>query len=122
MDAITAVFGREKGGFLKGVGYGVTASRYWKGSGTKERLEQLELLLHNERLERQKKDEELKNLSMKMAETADNFKKLFDLFAAQGIPLPREPVNSVTYSDVSNLLYSLPKHFAGKFYAEVCRI
>ncbi|XP_022006888.1 uncharacterized protein LOC110905491 [Helianthus annuus] len=59
MDALTVVFGKDKGGFLKGVGYGVTFSKYWQGPQTKgsskERIAQLEFQLHNERLECGKK-------------------------------------------------------------------
>lgn len=45
-DAVTLVLGKEKGGFLKGIGYGLTTGKYWgvgrvKGS-YKERIAQLE--------------------------------------------------------------------------------
>ncbi|MFS7971970.1 hypothetical protein Hanom_Chr09g00839111 [Helianthus anomalus] len=63
-DALTVVFGKEKGGFLKGVGYGVTSSKYWQGPQTKgsskERISQLEFQLHNERLEHGKKMNKLR--------------------------------------------------------------
>ena len=64
MDALTQVLGKEKGGFLKGVGFGVTKSRYWPQGAraygsSKERIAQLELALQKVRHEREKKDAEL---------------------------------------------------------------
>ncbi|CAI9303973.1 unnamed protein product [Lactuca saligna] len=69
MDAMSLVFGKDNGGFLKRVGTGVTANRYFnipktKGS-SKEQIADLKFELQNERLELQKKDEELKALSTK---------------------------------------------------------
>ncbi|CAI9264850.1 unnamed protein product [Lactuca saligna] len=51
MDAMTLVFGKEKGRFLKGVGMGVTYNRYFivprsKGS-SKEEIKDLKVALHN---------------------------------------------------------------------------
>ncbi|KAJ0476881.1 putative transposase, Ptta/En/Spm, plant [Helianthus annuus] len=87
-DALTLVFGKEKGGYLKGVGYGVTSSRYWQSPRTKgsskERIAQLEFQLHNERLERGKKDEQIKTLSMQMAETNNTLNQVLAHLAAQG--------------------------------------
>ncbi|KAM0058078.1 putative transposase, Ptta/En/Spm, plant [Helianthus debilis subsp. tardiflorus] len=92
MDALTVVFGKEKGGFVKGVGYGVTSSKYWQGPQTKgsskERIAQLKFQLHNESLERGKKDEEIKTLSMQMAETNNTLNQLLAHLAAQGQRLP----------------------------------
>ncbi|CAI9284743.1 unnamed protein product [Lactuca saligna] len=58
MDSMTLVFGKENGGFLKGVGTGVTANKYFhiprtKGS-SKEQIADLKFELQNERLELQK--------------------------------------------------------------------
>lgn len=110
-DALTLVFGKEKGGFLKGVGYGVTSSRYWqcprtKGS-SKERIAQLEFQLNNEKLEREKKEEHIKTLSLQMAETNNTLNQVLAHLAAQGQVLPTYPSSSdkTTSTQVSDLLY-----------------
>ena len=58
-DAMTVVFGKEKGGYARGVGSGVTYKRYFNlprsRKETDERLELLQTQLDNERRERQKK-------------------------------------------------------------------
>ena len=58
-DAMTVVFGKEKGGYARGVGSGVTYKRYFdiprRRKETDERLELLQNQLDNERRDRQKK-------------------------------------------------------------------
>ncbi|GJU90633.1 hypothetical protein Tco_1303056 [Tanacetum coccineum] len=60
-DAMTVVFGKEKGGYARGVGSGVTYKRYFhlprSRQATDERIELLQTQLDNERRERQQKDE-----------------------------------------------------------------
>ncbi|KAL6523050.1 hypothetical protein OROMI_031398 [Orobanche minor] len=58
-DAMTLVFGKENGGFLKGVGTGVTATRYFhvprnKGSA-KEQIQELKIELQKGKREIEKK-------------------------------------------------------------------
>lgn len=88
-DAITVVFGKEKGHYLKGVGCGVTASTYWTGpkkrGESKERIAVLEQQLQNERLEREKKDAEIKTLSSQVAQTNDKLNKLLTQIELQGL-------------------------------------
>lgn len=53
-DALTVVFGREQGAYLRGVGCGVTPTQYWHCSRQrttgKDKIKILELQLENERL------------------------------------------------------------------------
>ena len=71
-DAMTVVFGKEKGGYARGVGNGVTYKSYFnlprRGKETDERLELLQTQLDTERQERQKKDQLVKQLSKEMEE------------------------------------------------------
>ena len=95
MDAMTLVFGKENGGFLKGVGTGVTANKYFliprtKGS-SKEQIADLKFELHNERLELQKKDEELKALSTKVREQDNTLKLVLAHLESQGTMIPNLP-------------------------------
>nr|GEZ91385.1 hypothetical protein [Tanacetum cinerariifolium] len=59
-DAMTVVFGKENGGYARGVGSGVTYKRYFhlprNIQATDERIELLQTQLDNERRERQQKD------------------------------------------------------------------
>ncbi|GJR27267.1 retrovirus-related pol polyprotein from transposon TNT 1-94 [Tanacetum coccineum] len=59
-DAMTVVFGKEKGGYARGVGSGVTYKRYFhlprSRQATDERIELLQTQLDNERRERQQKE------------------------------------------------------------------
>ncbi|KAL6562912.1 hypothetical protein OROHE_005499 [Orobanche hederae] len=87
-DAITVVFGKDKGHYLKGVGCGVIACTYWTGpkkrGESKERIAVLEQQLQNERLEREKKDAEIKTLSSQVDETNDKLNKLLTQLGLQG--------------------------------------
>ncbi|GKD66291.1 retrovirus-related pol polyprotein from transposon TNT 1-94 [Tanacetum coccineum] len=65
-DVMTVVFGKEKGGYARGVGSGVTYKRYFhfprSRQVTDERIELLQTQLDNERREHQQKDELVKKL------------------------------------------------------------
>ncbi|GJW82623.1 hypothetical protein Tco_0155768 [Tanacetum coccineum] len=71
-DAMTVVFGKEKGGYARGVGSGVTYKKYFdlprSRQATDERIELLQTQLDNERRERQEKDTLVKKLSTEMKE------------------------------------------------------
>ncbi|GJY01077.1 transposase, Ptta/En/Spm, transposase, Tnp1/En/Spm-like protein [Tanacetum coccineum] len=67
-DAMTVVLGKEKGGYARGVGSGVT----YKSQ------------LDNERRKRQEKELEIQNLSNKMSQTERMVTKLMNQLAAQG--------------------------------------
>ncbi|GJY54350.1 nucleotide-binding alpha-beta plait domain-containing protein [Tanacetum coccineum] len=71
-DAMTVVFGKEKGGYTRGVGSGVTYKRYFylprSRRATDERIELLQTQLDNKRRERQQKDELVKKLSTEMTQ------------------------------------------------------
>ncbi|GKA09056.1 nucleotide-binding alpha-beta plait domain-containing protein, partial [Tanacetum coccineum] len=79
-DAMTIVFGKEKGGYARGVGSGVTYKRYFhlprSRQETDERIELLQTQLDNERRERQQKDVLVKKLSTEMTEKDVLVKKL----------------------------------------------
>ncbi|GKF45461.1 hypothetical protein Tco_0207074, partial [Tanacetum coccineum] len=55
-NAMTVVFGKEKGGYARGVGCGVTYKRYFRvpqsKQATDERIELLQTQLDNERRKR----------------------------------------------------------------------
>ncbi|KAK9065129.1 hypothetical protein SSX86_016512 [Deinandra increscens subsp. villosa] len=68
-DALKLVLGKERGGYLKGIGYGVTSYGYWQGAPkgrSKERIEKLERELKNEKQLREKKDQEVEHLNDKL--------------------------------------------------------
>ncbi|GKB92534.1 hypothetical protein Tco_0964806 [Tanacetum coccineum] len=71
-DAMTVVFGKEKGGYARGVGSGVTYKRYFhlprSRQATDERIELHQTQLDNERREHQQKDVLVKKLSIEMKE------------------------------------------------------
>nr|GFC51621.1 hypothetical protein [Tanacetum cinerariifolium] len=66
------LFGKEKGGYARGVGSEVTYKRYFhlprSRQATDERIELLQTQLDNERRERQQKDVLVKKLSTEMTE------------------------------------------------------
>ncbi|KAL6574985.1 hypothetical protein OROMI_012270 [Orobanche minor] len=88
-DALTVVFGREQGSYLRGVGCGVTPSTYWRcprqRTTGKDKIKILELQLENEKLLREKKDEELKNLSLQMEATNNKLNKVMAQLDSQGL-------------------------------------
>ncbi|GJZ43828.1 retrovirus-related pol polyprotein from transposon TNT 1-94 [Tanacetum coccineum] len=104
-DAMTVVFGKEKGGYARGVGSGVTYKRYFhlprSRQATDERIELLQTQLDNERRERQQKDVLVKKLSTEMTEkdvlvkklsnemteTKGMLSQLMNQLAAQGVQL-----------------------------------
>ncbi|CAI9285357.1 unnamed protein product [Lactuca saligna] len=91
-DAMTLVFGKEKGRFLKGVGMGVTYNKYFnvprsKGS-SKEEIKDLKVALHNGKLELEKKDAELKALSTKVNEQDQTLKLVLAHLNAKRVDFP----------------------------------
>ncbi|GJR64205.1 hypothetical protein Tco_0010270 [Tanacetum coccineum] len=90
-DAMTVVFGKEKGGYARGVGSGVTYKRYFhlprSRQATDERIELLQTQLDNERRERQQKDVLVNKLSNEMTETKGMLSQLMNQLAAQGVQL-----------------------------------
>ncbi|KAL6563069.1 hypothetical protein OROHE_005656 [Orobanche hederae] len=116
-DAITVVFGKDKGHYLKGVCCGVTASTYWTGpkkrGESKEIIAVLEQQLQNERLEREKKDAEIKTLSSQVAETNDKLNKLLTQLGLQGQLISANiskgtPTSNASNKDSTNGTKSLP--------------
>ncbi|GJR06470.1 hypothetical protein Tco_0529454, partial [Tanacetum coccineum] len=87
-DAMTVVLGKEKGGYARGVGSGVTYKRYFdlprSRQASDERIALLQSQLDNERRERQEKELEIQNLSNKMSKTEGMVTKLMNQLAAQG--------------------------------------
>ncbi|GJZ31556.1 hypothetical protein Tco_0576603 [Tanacetum coccineum] len=73
IDAMTVVLGKEKGGYARGMGSGVTYKRYFDLSRSRqasdERILLLQSQLDNERHERQEKELLIQNLSNKMSQT-----------------------------------------------------
>ncbi|KAL4560312.1 hypothetical protein LXL04_032462 [Taraxacum kok-saghyz] len=88
-DAMTVVFGKENGSYLKGVGTGVPSTRYFhaprtKGS-SKAVIEELNFKLMNEKREVQKKDQQLEALSTKVTEQAKTLTQVLALLDSQGL-------------------------------------
>lgn len=91
MDVMSSVFGNDKGGYVRGVGYGFTTGTYRNGCRTKgpskERIEQLEFELQQEREVRLKSDAKHMEISKQLAETQEQFKTLVDQLSSQGMRL-----------------------------------
>ncbi|KAL8261010.1 hypothetical protein R6Q59_025059 [Mikania micrantha] len=91
-DAMTVVFGKEKGVYAIGVGSGVTYKKYFnlpqKKQASDERLALLQSQLDNERRERQEKEAVIMNLSNEVAQTKGMITQLMSQLAAQGVKLP----------------------------------
>ena len=89
----------------------MTSSRYWQSPRTKgsskERIAQLEFQLHNERLERGKKDEQIKTFSMQMAETNNTLNQVLAHLAAQGqtLQICSLSADKMSQTQVSDLFY-----------------
>ncbi|GKD75988.1 retrovirus-related pol polyprotein from transposon TNT 1-94, partial [Tanacetum coccineum] len=104
-DAMTIVFGKEKGGYARGMGSGVTYKKYFdlprSRQATDERIELLQTKLDNERREHQEKDTLVKKLSTEMkekdvlvnklsnemSETKGMLSQLMNQLTAQGVQL-----------------------------------
>ncbi|GKB29380.1 hypothetical protein Tco_0868781 [Tanacetum coccineum] len=103
-DAMTVVFGKEKGGYARGVISGVTYKRYFDLSRSRqafdERIVLLQSQLDNERRERQEKELEIQNLSNKMSQTEGIVTKPMNQLAAQGEQL-KSKSTQLTPPDVS---------------------
>ncbi|GJY00959.1 hypothetical protein Tco_0359111 [Tanacetum coccineum] len=103
-DAMTVVLGKEKGGYARGVGSGVTYKRYFdlprSRQASDERIVLLQSQLDNERRERQEKELEIQNLSNKMSQTEGMVTKLMNQLAAQGEQL-KSMSTQLTPPDVS---------------------
>ncbi|GJZ38002.1 transposase, Ptta/En/Spm, transposase, Tnp1/En/Spm-like protein, partial [Tanacetum coccineum] len=94
-DAITVVLGKEKGGYARGVGSGVTYKRYFilprsKQAGD-ERIFLLQSQLDDARRERQEKELLIQSMSSKMSQTEGLVTKLKTQLAAQGGQLQSMP-------------------------------
>ncbi|GJZ29591.1 transposase, Ptta/En/Spm, transposase, Tnp1/En/Spm-like protein [Tanacetum coccineum] len=87
-DSMTIVLGKEKGGYARGVGSGVTYKRYFdlprSRQASDERILFLQSQLDNERRERQEKELLIQNLSNKMSQIEGMVTKLKNQLAAQG--------------------------------------
>ncbi|GJW97616.1 transposase, Ptta/En/Spm, transposase, Tnp1/En/Spm-like protein [Tanacetum coccineum] len=72
-DAITVVLGKEKGGYARGVGSGVTYKRYFDLPRSKQAADERILLLQSQldaaRRERQEKELLIQSMSSKMSQT-----------------------------------------------------
>ncbi|GKE40763.1 hypothetical protein Tco_1464168, partial [Tanacetum coccineum] len=86
-DAMTVVLGKEKGGYARGVGNGVTYKRYFDFLQSRQASDEIILLLQsqldNERHERQKRELLIQNLFNKMSQTKGMVTKLKNKLAAQ---------------------------------------
>ncbi|KAL4579865.1 hypothetical protein LXL04_016033 [Taraxacum kok-saghyz] len=107
-DAMTVVFGKENGSYLKGVGTGVTYTRYFheprtKGS-SKAVIEELNFKLMNEKREVEKKDQQLEALSTKVTEQAKTLTQVLALLDSQGLKLPDLPSSPVSPLPQPNLV------------------
>ncbi|GJR37905.1 hypothetical protein Tco_1213589 [Tanacetum coccineum] len=117
-DAMTFVLGKEKGGYARGVGSGVTYKRYFyllqSRQASDERILLLQSQLDNERRERQEKELLIQNLSNKMSQTEGMVTTLKNQLAAQGgqfqsmstqltppnvSPMDINPINSSAYEE-----------------------
>ncbi|GKB02117.1 hypothetical protein Tco_0830206 [Tanacetum coccineum] len=117
-DAMTFVLGKEKGGYARGVGSGVTYKRYFdlprSRQASDERILLLQSQLDNERRERQEKELLINNLSNKMSQTEGMVTTLKNQLVAQGgqfqsmstqltppnvCPVDINPINSSAYEE-----------------------
>ncbi|GJW61374.1 integrase, catalytic region, zinc finger, CCHC-type containing protein [Tanacetum coccineum] len=87
-NAMTFVLGREKGGYARGLGSGVTYKRYFdlprSRQASDERILLLQSQLDNERRERQEKELLIQNLSNSMSQTEGMVTTLNNQLVAQG--------------------------------------
>lgn len=113
-DAMTLVFGKEKGCYAKGVGSGVTYNKYFDVPRSRQsadaRVALLERQLEMERLEREKerreredkearetaaKDQIISDLSQEMAKTKGMVSQLLSQLSAKGITFPENEVEPI---------------------------
>ncbi|GKD33157.1 reverse transcriptase domain-containing protein, partial [Tanacetum coccineum] len=94
-DAMTLVLGKEKGGYARGVGSGVTYKRYFDLPRSKQAADERILLLESQldvaRREREEKELLIKSMSSKMSHTEGMVTKLKNQLAAQGGQLQSTP-------------------------------
>ncbi|GJW18547.1 hypothetical protein Tco_0025983 [Tanacetum coccineum] len=87
-DAMTLVLGKEKGGYARGVGSGVTYKRYFDLPRSKQAADERILLLESQldavRREREEKELLIKSMSSKMSQTEGMVTELKNQLAAQG--------------------------------------
>lgn len=111
-DALTLVFGKDHSGRVRGVGRGVTPTKYWniprRKSSSNDRIVELEKQLAFERQQRESADAEVKHLSAKikledekskqLSETVKEqglkFDALYSYLASQGMALPSFPTTN----------------------------
>ncbi|GJU71171.1 transposase, Ptta/En/Spm, transposase, Tnp1/En/Spm-like protein [Tanacetum coccineum] len=94
-DAITVVLGKEKGGYTRGAGSGVTYKRYFDLPRSKQAADERILLLQSQledaRRERQEKELLFQSMSSKMSQIGGLVTKLKTQLAAQGGQLQSMP-------------------------------
>ncbi|GJZ67305.1 hypothetical protein Tco_0630545 [Tanacetum coccineum] len=104
-DAMTLVLGKEKGGYARGVGSGVTYKRYFDLPRSKQAADERILLLESQldaaRREREEKELLIMSMSSKMSQTEGMVTKLKILLATQGGQLHTDPIDSSTNDLVS---------------------
>lgn len=87
-DALTVVLGKDKGGYARGVGNGVTFKRYFDLPRSRQssdaRVASLEAQLDNEKRERQEKEKEVDKLSQVVSETQGLVAQLMAQLVDQG--------------------------------------
>ncbi|GJY91885.1 hypothetical protein Tco_0507667 [Tanacetum coccineum] len=100
-DAMTVVLGKENGGYVRGVGSGVTYKRYFdlprSRQASDERILLLQSQLDNERRERQEKELLIQNLSNKMSQIEGMVTKLKESVGCTWgavSPVDINPINS----------------------------
>ncbi|GJW89515.1 hypothetical protein Tco_0164855 [Tanacetum coccineum] len=103
-DAMTLVLGKEKGGYARGVGSGVTYKRYFDLPRSKQAADERILLLESQldvaRHERKEKELLIKSMSSKMSQTEGMVTKLKNQLVVQGGQLQSTPTQ-LTPLDVS---------------------
>ncbi|GJT24322.1 hypothetical protein Tco_0894259 [Tanacetum coccineum] len=102
-DAMTLVLGKEKGGYTRGVGSGVTYKRYFDLPRSKQATDERFLLLESQldaaRREREEKELLIKSMSSKMSQIEGMVTELKNQLAAQGGHT--DPIHSSTNDLVS---------------------
>ncbi|KAL4562303.1 hypothetical protein LXL04_034503 [Taraxacum kok-saghyz] len=107
-DAMSLVFGQEKGRFLNGVGTGVTATRYFhiprnKGT-TKQEIKDLKCAVQTKDIELEKKNAEVKSLSTKVDEQEETLKLVLAHLAATGVNL--QNIRNTSGTSIENVVES----------------